>query len=264
MKELGEGSSSIDDVRAFWDARPCNIRHSQLEVGTKGYFDEVDKRRYFVEPHIPKFAEFKKYRGKKVLEVGCGIGTDAVSFAREGCVYTGTELSENSLKLAKKRFEVYGLQGNFHCLNAEYLSEKLGNQTFDLVYSFGVIHHSPSPHKIVSEIAKLMQGGAELKIMVYAKNSWKSAMIEAGLDQPEAQYGCPIAFSFTDNDIKDLLSDSFEIINITQDHIFPFNVEKYKNYEYEMLPWFQKMPTKMYRSLSKNFGWHKLVTARRI
>ena len=130
MKELGEGSSSIDDVRAFWDARPCNIRHSQLEVGTKGYFDEVDKRRYFVEPHIPKFAEFKKYRGKKVLEVGCGIGTDAA--LREGCVYTGTELSENSRNC--KRFEVYGLQGNFHCLNAEYLSEKLRNQTFDLVY----------------------------------------------------------------------------------------------------------------------------------
>ena len=88
----------------------------------------------------------------------------------------------------------------------------------------------------MSEIAKLMLSGAELKIMVYAKNSWKSAMIEAGLDQPEAQYGCPIAYSFDDDDIKDLLSNSFKITNITQDHIFQLNFEKYKNYEYEMLP----------------------------
>lgn len=264
MKELGKGSTSIEEVRDYWNSRPCNIRHSALKVGTREYFDEVETRRYFVEPHILEFANFKKYRGKRVLEVGCGIGTDAVNFAREECIYMGTDLSENSLDIAKKRFQVYGLEGKFQCLNAENLSSNLIGQEFDFVYSFGVIHHSPSPRKIISEISQLMPKGAELKIMVYAKNSWKSAMIEAGLDQPEAQYGCPIALSFDDKEITELLQQDFKIIEISQDHIFPFEVEKYKKFEYQMQPWFEKMPKEMFKSLAKNFGWHKLVTAKRI
>src|SRR5713226_1356279 len=103
--------SPITVVRDFWNRRPCNIRHSTKPVGTKEYFDEVEKRKYFVEPHIPAFAQFERWRGKRVLEIGCGIGTDAVNFARAGALYTGVELSQTSLELTKKRFEVFGLKG---------------------------------------------------------------------------------------------------------------------------------------------------------
>src|SRR6201982_2299706 len=113
---------SVEQVRSYWDQRPCNIRHSPKPVGTREYFDEVEKRKYFVESHIPAFADFPRWKGKKVLEIGCGLGTDAVNFARAGADYHATDLSDESLKLARQRFEVYGLKGAFTPGNAEQLS----------------------------------------------------------------------------------------------------------------------------------------------
>lgn len=104
---------TVEDVRAFWDRRPCNIRHSPREVGTREYFDEVERRKYFVEPHIPGFAQFDRWKGKKVLEVGCGIGTDAANFARAGADYAAIDLSEVSVEMARRRFALFGLHGQF-------------------------------------------------------------------------------------------------------------------------------------------------------
>lgn len=115
---------SVEQVKTFWDRRPCNIRHSPKPVGTRGYFDEVEARKYFVEPHIPHFAEFPRWQGRKVLEIGCGIGTDTINFARHGASVTAVELSERSLEIAKQRAEVYGLQDRIRFIwgNAEELT----------------------------------------------------------------------------------------------------------------------------------------------
>jgi 2-polyprenyl-3-methyl-5-hydroxy-6-metoxy-1,4-benzoquinol methylase len=145
---------SIEDVRAYWNARPCNIRHSTKPFGTREYFDEVESRKYFVEPHIPLFAEFERWKGKKVLEIGCGIGTDTMNFARAGAMVTAVDLSDESLQVARKRAEVLGLQSSitFIQANAERLSEYVPVETYDLVYSFGVIHHTPHPENVIREI----------------------------------------------------------------------------------------------------------------
>lgn len=252
---------SIEDVKQYWNNRPCNIRHSPQEVGTREYFDEVEKRKYLVEPHIPDFADFEHWKDKKVLEVGCGIGTDAINFARSGAKYSAIELSEESLNLTRRRFDVYELDGTFACGDAEAISEYFPCNHFDLVYSFGVIHHTPHPEKVIQEILKVIKPEGELRIMLYARNSWKAHMIDAGYDQPEAQFGCPIALTYDEASVKQLLR-GFDILSIEQDHIFPYKVEAYKQYRYEKEDWFAAMPESMFRSLEKALGWHLLIRAR--
>jgi ubiquinone/menaquinone biosynthesis C-methylase UbiE len=252
---------SIEQVRGYWNRRPCNIRHSNKPIGSKEYFDEVEARKYFVEPHIPGFAEFPRWRDKKVLEVGCGLGTDATSFARAGADYTGVELSEESLSLARKRFEIYELTGEFLVCNAEQLSSVLPQGAFDLVYSFGVIHHTPNQRAVVEEIRKVISPDGQFRCMLYAQNSWKDAMIEFGFDQPEAQSGCPIATTYSLEMVAELVKGLFKLEEVRQAHIFPYIVEKYINHEYEPQPWFGAMPKGMFEALERRFGWHMLITA---
>jgi ubiquinone/menaquinone biosynthesis C-methylase UbiE len=255
---------SIDDVRRYWDSRPCNIRHSRKAVGTREYFDEVETRKYLVEPHIPGFAQFERWRGKRVLEIGCGIGTDAVNFARAGAEYFGSDLSRASLDLARKRFAVYGLSGQWLEANAERLDDHLPSTTFDLVYSFGVIHHTTNQRAVIESARRLVKSDGELRMMLYARNSWKDIMIEAGFDQPEAQSGCPIATTYTPEMVRQLLADLFKIEELRQAHIFPFEVAKYVNYQYELQPWFQAMPPEMFAALERRLGWHMLIVGKPI
>jgi SAM-dependent methyltransferase len=256
-------SASIETVAEYWNRRPCNIRHSTAEVGSRAYFDEVERRKYFVEPHIPGFAQFDRWRDKRVLEIGCGIGTDAANFARAGAEYTGVELSEVSLALARRRFETFGLNGGFVHSNAEALDQHVRSASFDLIYSFGVIHHTPDPEAVLRQARRAIRPDGEFRMMLYARDSWKDSMIEAGFDQPEAQSGCPIAHSYTQAEVRAMLrAADFAAVEITQDHIFPYVVEKYIRYEYELQPWFAAMPQDMFRAVEKRFGWHMLVVAK--
>ena len=106
-----------------------------------------------------------------------------------------------------------------------------------------MIHHSPHPEKILSEIKKYMNENSVLKIMLYAKDSWKNYMIDSGLDQPEDQYGCPIANTYTKQDVIELLDDMRFSPSI-RIHIFPYQIEQYKRGEYVKQPWFESMPQK--------------------
>ena len=252
---------SIEEIQKFWDDRPCNIRHSNLPIGTAEYFNEVANKKFKVEPHIIDFTSFPDWKDKSVLEIGCGIGTVATEFARHGAIYTGVELSEKSLELTQQRFEVFGLSGNFHLGNAENLLDFLPNQQYDLVCSFGVIHHSPNAKKILSEVRKFMHKDSVIKIMVYAKNSYKNILIEAGLERPEAQKGCPMANTYSEAEIFDLF-EGFEVTSLKQDHIFPYQIEPYYRGEYVKLPWFDSMPNEVFKALEQALGWRYLIEAK--
>ena len=251
-------TETIESVYKYWNDRPCNIRHSSKEVGTKEYFEEVSARKYLVEPHILNFANFQNYRDKLVLEVGCGIGTASQSFIENGAIYTGIDISDKSIEIAKQRLDIFNLKGNIFQANIEEL-EHVNYTNFDLVYSFGVLHPTPNIEKSISNIYNMLKPGGEFKLMLYAKNSWKNFLITEGLDQYEAQNGVPIANVYTNDEVKTLLKN-FNNIKIEQHHIFPYKVEEYKNYIYEKQDYFDKMPTELFSCLEKNLGWHLCIT----
>lgn len=270
---------SIDEVRRYWNARPCNIRHSTAEIGTEQYFNEVESRKYFVEPHIPAFAEFESWRGKKVLEIGCGIGTDTINFARAGAEVTAVDLSSESLAIARQRAEIFGLSDRirFYEADAERLADFIPEEKYDLIYSFGVIHHSPNPDAILRHLReKFTHSETSLKIMVYYRYSWKvlwMLLIEGGrfwkLDEiiakhSEAQTGCPITYTYSKRSAKHLLGSGFEIDQISIDHIFPYQISKYVKYEYEYVWYFRMLPLAVFRWLEHRFGWHLCLDARTV
>jgi 2-polyprenyl-3-methyl-5-hydroxy-6-metoxy-1,4-benzoquinol methylase len=266
----------IDRVRDFWNSRPCNIRHSPKEVGTREYFDEVERRKYFVEPHIPAFAEFQKWQGTRVLEIGCGLGTDTLNFARAGAQITAVELSDESAGLARRRLELYGLsdRATIHVGNAEELPSILPAQSFDLVYSFGVIHHSPHPRRIVRHIQRYMTPDSELRLMVYSRISYKlfSIMKQEGIwdlsridellaRNSEAQSGCPVTYSYDDEGAAALL-DGLQILEMRKAHIFTWDVDAYVRHEYVKAPEWANVSDEELTRLERELGWHLLIRAR--
>jgi SAM-dependent methyltransferase len=245
-------------------------------MGTKEYFDEVEQRKYTVEPHIPPFAEFPKWANKRVLEVGCGIGTDTISFARAGARVTAVDLSPKSLDIAKHRAEVYGLSDRieFHLANCEEMSQSVPPKVYDLVYSFGVIHHTPHPDRAIAQIRKYMDATSELRLMIYSKVSYKLfwVMKEEGvwdmsrLDEliarnSEAQTGCPVTYTYTPDGARTLLS-GFDVLELRKAHIFTWDIESYKRYEYKKDPAWANVSDTQLAELEKELGWHTLVKAR--
>jgi hypothetical protein len=113
-------------------------------------------------------------------------------------------------------------------------------------------------------VYQALKPGGEFRFMVYARDSWKQAMINQGLDQYEAQAGCPYAKSYTKDDIAALLGSQFHIERLRQDHCFMYNVEAYKQGRYELEPWFEAMPAAMREAVREYLGWHLLVKARKI
>jgi SAM-dependent methyltransferase len=244
-------------------------------VGTRAYFDEVEARKYFVEPHIPVFAEFDRWKGKRVLEIGCGIGTDTISFARAGAQVTAVDLSDESLAVARERAVVYGLENRitFHQADAEHLSETVPVEAYDLVYSFGVIHHTPCPENAIREMRKYMGPESILKMMMYHRYSWKVLWILARfgkgafwkLDEliarySEAQTGCPVTHSYSRRTLRDLL-EGLTVQKATAEHIFPYSIPEYKRYEYKKTWLFRWMPNSLFHFLERLWGWHLCATA---
>jgi 2-polyprenyl-3-methyl-5-hydroxy-6-metoxy-1,4-benzoquinol methylase len=251
-------------IRDYWNNQPCNVRHSKNAPGSLEFFQDVSARRYRVEPHIPEFAGFYLWQGKQVLEIGPGIGSDAAEFARNGADYYGIDYSDESIKLAQQRFKVEELEGTFVCGDSSDIESYSTLPKMDLVYSYGVIHHFPAIDRIIDNVYNILKPGGEFRFMVYAKNSWKQAMINRGLDQFEAQAGCPYAKSYTKDDITDLLGSKFQLERLRQDHCFMYNVDAYKQGRYELEPWFETMPEAMREAVKEYLGWHLLVKARRL
>lgn len=157
-------------VRAFWQAHPCGTKFSDAEMGTREFFERVEAHRYAKEWHIPAAADFASARGLRVLEIGCGMGTDGAQFAAAGADYTGVDLTEAAIALARKRFEVSGLKGEFRVADAEKLD--FADQAFDVVYSHGVLHHTPDIEGAIREIHRVLKPRGRAIVMLYHRGSY--------------------------------------------------------------------------------------------
>ena len=268
-------SASIEEVRAFWDARPCNVRHSSEPIGTLQYSREVTRRRYRVEPHIRDFAGFndpeKVWPSMRVLEIGCGIGTDTIEFAKCGAFVTAADLSNESLEIADDRTKTHDLSGlvRFVQANAEELN--LGTNNFDLVYSFGVIHHTPDPLRALQSVRDHCNPLTDVRIMVYHAFSMK-VMKTLLMNRfrwgsiakySEAQTGSPVTHVYTRRQAKELMeSAGFHVKDISVRFLFPYVIDDYKKGVLRKTWFFQYMPKFMYRSLERLVGWHLLIEAK--
>lgn len=267
----------IEAVREFWNSRPCNVRHSTKPLGSREYFDEVEARKYLVEPHIVTFADFPHWKGKRVLEIGCGIGTATISFARAGADVTAVDLSAESVELTRQRAEVFGFSDRVHASvgNAEQLSDYVPPEKFDLIWSFGVLHHTPHPEAALDQLKNYAKPGTTLMLMMYYTWSWKVfwAVATDGrfrfwdwrrvvARNSEAQTGCPVTYTYTKRELASLLENrGFKVVETRVEHIFPYRISDYVQYRYRKEWYFAWMPPALFNWLERRIGWHLCIRA---
>jgi ubiquinone/menaquinone biosynthesis C-methylase UbiE len=157
-------------VRQFWQDHPCGTKFTDAPPGSRRFYELVEQHRYNKEWHIPSAAGFASTKGLRVLEIGCGLGTDGAQFAQAGADYTGIDLTDAAIELARKRFELFELSGTFQTGDAEKLN--FPGNSFDLVYSHGVLHHTPDIQSAVREIHRVLRPGGQAKVMLYHRNSY--------------------------------------------------------------------------------------------
>jgi ubiquinone/menaquinone biosynthesis C-methylase UbiE len=163
-------SAEKQAVRSYWEAAPCGAKLADAEPGSPDFYAQVEQERYRREPFIPAFAEFDRWRGRRVLEIGVGVGSDFVRFVRAGADATGLDLTEAAIDLVRRRLELEGLSAHLQVADAESLPFE--DRSFDLVYSWGVLHHTPDTARAVEEIRRVLRPDGEARIMLYSRRSW--------------------------------------------------------------------------------------------
>ena len=168
---MSEANSQLKDrVRAFWQEHPCGTKFADAEPGSRRFYELVEAHRYEKEWHIPIAAGFALAKDLAVLEIGCGLGTDGAQFAKAGAHYTGIDLTDAAVNLARRRFEIFNLHGSFCVGDAERLD--FPDNSFDLVYSHGVLHHTPDTQAAVREIHRVLRPGGRAIVMLYHRDSY--------------------------------------------------------------------------------------------
>ena len=169
--DMSENNSILKErVRAFWQQNPCGTKFADAPPGSRRFFELLEEHRYKKEWHIPAAAGFAHSKNLSVLEVGCGLGTDGAQFAKAGAKYTGIDLTDAAIELARRRFELFDLPGTFRVADAETLD--FPDNLFDIVYSHGVLHHTPDIAVAIREIHRVLRPGGKAVVMLYHRDSY--------------------------------------------------------------------------------------------
>jgi ubiquinone/menaquinone biosynthesis C-methylase UbiE len=258
-------------AREQWGQDPCGAEYDrEHELGTREFFDSVERHRYSeYAPWMPRVMEFEKFRDARLLEVGCGMGTDLLQFARGGARCVGIDLTPRSIEITRHRFELYGTDSDFMISDGERLPFR--DESFDVVYSNGVLHHTPDTGGAIREVRRVLRPGGVAKVMLYHRHSlnyWFEIVLRRGVLGGEflrgrsaeeimsrvieySDHGAqPLVKVYSRRQARELFSQfrdvAIEIEQLTRDELrflSPFVSES------------------MLNSLRRRIGWNVIVTA---
>jgi ubiquinone/menaquinone biosynthesis C-methylase UbiE len=207
----------IDEIERYWNERIHDLEMTDHPAGSKEFFADLDDYRFDKLRYLPRLVNFNGYRGRDVLEVGCGIGTDLVRFARGGAIVTGVDVSKTAIDLARKNFESSGVSAReLRVANAEALPYP--DASFDVVYGHGVLQYTADANRLVRECHRVLRPGGEVIFMVYNRISWLNAMsklTKVALEHEDA----PVLKKYSIREFRQLLSP-FEDVRIVPER-FP-------------------------------------------
>lgn len=166
-----KNESLKQEVHTFWNRQSCDTQFAEASKFSREYFEEIEKRRYYDQSCIHSFAQFTRYHGKRVLEVGFGAGTDFIQWLRAGAIASGVDLTQEALDNLTERIRVYGLPQPESIRVADAENLPFESNYFDLGYSFGVLHHTPNTEKALQELVRVVKPSGEIKVMLYNLNS---------------------------------------------------------------------------------------------
>jgi SAM-dependent methyltransferase len=249
------GVATIDDVREYWNRHIHDLEITRHPVGSRGFFNDLDQYHFEKLHHLLRLVPFDGYRGRSVLEVGCGAGVDLARFAKGGAEVTGVDLAASAVALAHANFEQQGLEGRFEVADGERLP--FPDNSFDFVFAHGVVQYTANPRQLVEECRRVLKPGGEAVFQVYNRISWLNALskvMKVGLEHDDA----PVILKFSTGEFRRLV-DGFREVQVVPER-FPVKSRLHGGwkgavYNGLFVGAFNVLP----RALVGRFGWHLLA-----
>jgi SAM-dependent methyltransferase len=250
----------IAAIQRYWNERIHDLEMTAHPVGTREFFDDLDEYRFDKLRYLPQLVDFSAYAGRRLLEVGCGIGTDLVRFARGGALVTGIDLSSTAIELAKKNFALHDAAAqDLRIGNGEALPFDDG--TFDVVYGHGVVQYTADAPRLVRECHRVLKPGGEAIFMVYNRISWLNALSKLMKVQLEHE-DAPVLKKYSIGEFRQLLAP-FRDVRIVPER-FPVKSRLHKGWKGVLFNTmfvgaFNALP----RPLVRPLGWHLMAFCRK-
>jgi ubiquinone/menaquinone biosynthesis C-methylase UbiE len=251
--------ASNADVRDYWNQHIHDLEITTHPVGSPGFFADLDQYHFEKLHHLPRLVRFDGYRGKQVLEVGCGAGTDLVRFARGGAVVTGVDIAASAIELARQNFAQQGLAVDLREADGEQLP--FPDNGFDLVYAHGVVQYTANAAALVNECRRVLKPGGEAIFQVYNRISWLNAL-SAVMKVPLEHEDAPVLRKYSASEFRELLQ-GFREVHIVEER-FPVKSRLHGGWKgLAFNTFFVGTFNALPRSLVRRFGWHLLAFCRR-
>ena len=247
----------LTSIATYWDEHIHDLEITTSPVGTPEFFKQLEEYRFEKLDYLPRLVDFSAYKGKNVLEVGCGVGIDLVRFADGGAKVTGIDLSKTAIDLARKNLEQNEQNADLRVMNGECM--QFADNTFDVLYAHGVLQYTADTAKMIAEIHRVLSPGGEAILMVYNKYSWLNLMRKV-TNVPLEHEDAPVLKKFSSSELKQLLH-SFREYRIVPER-FPVKTRLHSGWKAHLFnSVFVRAINLMPRPWIKPFGWHLMAFA---